>query len=161
VLNMSKGADHRTGLDLLAAGGLLALGLNALLAAQADAGPVWERRLDRFAALGLAPLIGLSILLQVMTPDDLFLYAKAAGSMLAAGLDRTQEWLVAALFGLGTATLLVLPLLALLLLGSERMVPRLQRGRAWLVARGELLVGLVSLVLAAYLGWQGIEGLRA
>jgi hypothetical protein len=26
--------------------------------------------------------------------------------------------------------------------------------------RGDLLVGLVSLALAAYLGWGGIEGLR-
>jgi hypothetical protein len=41
------------------------------------------------------------------------------------------------------------------------MVPRLQRARSWLVARGELLVGLVSLALAVYLGWQGVEGLRA
>jgi hypothetical protein len=30
----------------------------------------------------------------------------------------------------------------------------------WLVAHADGLVASLSLVLAAYLGWQGIEGLR-
>lgn len=159
VLDMSRGTSHRTGLDLLAAGGLLALGLNALLSDQADAGPAWERRLDRLAGLGMVPLIGLSTLLQVATPDDLFLYARAAASLLAADPGRTQEWILAGLFGLLTGSLLLLPLLLLLLLGRERLTPWLQRARRWLTTRGEALVGLVSLALALYLGWQGVEGL--
>lgn len=160
VLDMSRGASHRTGLDLLAAGGLLALGLNALLAGEADTGTLWEQRLERLAALGMAPLIGLSTLLQVVTPDDLFLYAKAAASMLAANLGLGREWVVAGLFGLLTATLLLLPLLALGLLGAERVRPWLSGARQWITGRGDQLVGVISLGLALYLGWQGIEGLR-
>jgi hypothetical protein len=74
--------------------------------------------------------------LQLAAPDDLFLFAKAAGSVLAAGLDRSQELLATGIFVLATGLLLLLPLGALLLLG------------------------LLSLALAIYLGWQGIEGLR-
>jgi hypothetical protein len=40
------------------------------------------------------------------------------------------------------------------------MLPWLQRGKQALYARGELVVGGLSLALAAYLAWQGIEGLR-
>jgi hypothetical protein len=36
----------------------------------------------------------------------------------------------------------------------------LERGKQWLFANGNLLVGLVSIALAVYLAWQGIEGLR-
>lgn len=159
VLDMTRGTSHRTGLDLLAAGGLLALGLKALLAGEADAATVWDRRLERLAALGMAPLIGLSTLLQVLTPDDLFLYAKAAASMLAADLGLGREWLVAGGFGLLTATLLLPPLLALGLLGQERVRPWLAGARRWITERGDRLVGGISLALAIVLGWQGIEGL--
>jgi predicted negative regulator of RcsB-dependent stress response len=36
----------------------------------------------------------------------------------------------------------------------------LQQAKGWLTRNGDLLVGGISLALAAYLGWQGIEGLR-
>jgi hypothetical protein len=55
---------------------------------------------------------------------------------------------------------LLLPVGAALVLGLERVVPTLKGCRDWLLARGDLLVALISLALAAYLGWQGIEGLR-
>jgi hypothetical protein len=38
--------------------------------------------------------------------------------------------------------------------------PLLRGGKQWLFARGDLLVGLVSIGLALYLGWQGVDGLR-
>jgi predicted negative regulator of RcsB-dependent stress response len=37
--------------------------------------------------------------------------------------------------------------------------PALQACRDWLLLRGDLLVALVSLALAGYLGWQGFTGL--
>jgi hypothetical protein len=162
LLTMEKGSSHRTGLDLLAAGALLALGLRELLEerAEGDEPPAWSRQLDRFVAMPLAPLLGVSVLFQLLSPDDLFLYAKASGSLLAAGLGRGRELLAGSAFCLSTGLFLVLPLAALLLLGPERVVPGLRAGRNWLLARGDLLVGLVSLALAAYLGWEGIEGLR-
>jgi hypothetical protein len=118
------------------------------------------RRLAGFGGLPLLPLLGLSTLIQVASPDDLFLYAKASGSILAAGFRRAPEVLVGGLFALATSLLLLVPLGAVLLLGRERVLPRLEASRRWLFAHGDPLVGLVSLGLGGYLAWQGIEGLR-
>ena len=51
---------------------------------------------------------------------------------------------------------LLLPFLAVLL-GRQQVVPLLEQGKQLLFARGDLLVGGLSLVLAGYLGWQGTE----
>ena len=116
VLSMERGSALRTGLDLLAGGGLLALGLRELLVARAvgDEPPAWSRKLDRFVAMPLAPLLGLSTLLQLCSPDDLFLYAKASGGLLAAGLGRGRELVVGGVFCLTTGVFVLLPVVALL-----------------------------------------------
>lgn len=44
--------------------------------------------------------------------------------------------------------------------GSDRVPPLLETGKGWLFSRGDLMVALVSLARAGYLGWQGIEGLQ-
>lgn len=161
LLSMEKGSSHRTGLDLLAAGALLALGLKELLSGGEESGPPgWTAKLERFCALPLPLLLGISAGLQVASPDDLFLFAKSAASLLEAGLNRSQELLATAVFSLVSSVLLLLPLLTLLVLGQERVLPLLRRGKEWLFARGDLLVGLVSVALAGYLGWQGVEGLN-
>jgi len=161
LLTMEKGTDHRTGLDLLAAGGLLAVGLNTLLRrGQADDLPGWASRLDGFCAMPLPPLLAMSALVQVISPDDLFLYAKAAASLLAAGFGRPQELVTVLLFSLTTGLLLLLPLAGLLVLGAQRLQPWLQTGKLWLLCRADSLVALVSLALAVVLGVQGVEGLR-
>lgn len=161
LLTMEKGTDHRTGLDLLAAGALLAVGLNELLSRSEREGvPGWAAKLDGFCAMPLLPLLALSALIQVVSPDDVFLYAKAGGSLLSAGFARPQELVAVLLFCLATGLLLLVPLAGLLLLGQERLQPWLERGKAWLYARADTLVGVVSLALAVYLGAQGIEGLR-
>jgi len=162
LLTMDKGDSHRTGLDLLAAGALLALGLKELLASRQERGamPGWAARLDGFCAMALLPLLGLSALLEVASPDDLFMFAKSAGSLLAAHLGRAQELGVVLLFGVSSAVLLLLPLLALVVLGQQRVLPVLQGGKQWLLARGDLLVGVMGIALAVYLASQGIQGLR-
>lgn len=161
LLTMERGTTHRTGLDLLAAGALLALALNELLKREEDGStPAWSSRIDAFGSMPLPPLLGLSSLIQVASPDDLFLYAKASASILAAGLLRLPELLIGGGFALLSSLLLLLPLLAVIVLGRERTLPFLEGLRRWIFARGDLLVGLVSLALAAYLGLQGIDGLR-
>lgn len=161
VLTMEQGTDQRTGLDLLGAGGLLALGLNGLLGSRQDSGPPgWTRRLDGFCALPLPLLLGLSAAVQVSSPDDLFLYAKTAASLLEAGLSRPREVFTTAVFSLFTGLLLLLPLGGLALVGQERLLPVLQAGKGWLFANAELIVAAVCFILATYLGAQGIEGLR-
>ena len=161
VLSMEKGSGHRTGLDLLAAGALLALGLKELLSRSEEQGPPgWTDRLERFAALPLPLLLAISAGLELVSPDDLFLFAKAAATVLEARLNAGQEVLAALVFSLTSSLLLLAPLLILLLLGPERVLPWLRQGKQWLFARGDALVALVSLALAGYLGWQGIEGLQ-
>ena len=160
LLTMEQGSSHRTGLDLLAAGALLGLGLKELLERREAGGepPGWTRQLDRLCAMPLPLLLGASCALEVVSPDDLFLFAKAASALLAGGLNRLQEALFTAGFTVAASLALLLPFLAVLL-GRQQVVPLLERGKQLLFARGDLLVGGLSLVLAGYLGWQGIEGL--
>lgn len=160
LLPMQQGSDHRTGLDLLAAGALLALGLKELLSPASEGSvPGWASQLDRFAAMPLPLLLAVSAGIELVSPDDLFLFAKAASALLAAQLSRAGESIDLALFG-GVASLwLALPLLALLI-GRDRILPLLESGKTLLYVQGDRLVGVISLALAVYLGWQGITGLR-
>jgi hypothetical protein len=161
VLTMEKGSGHRTGLDLLAAGALLGLGLKELLSREEEGQALgWTNKLEQFCAMPLPLLLGVSAGLELASPDDVFLLAKTAGSLLQAGLGLGGELLATAVFTLVSGLLLLLPLLALVALGAERVQPLLRGGKQWLFARGDLLVGLVSIGLALYLGWQGVDGLR-
>ena len=162
LLSMDKGSSHRTGLDLLAAGALLGLGMKELLKKEdvGSAPPGWTRKLDQFCAMPLPLLLAISAALEVVRPDALFLFTKTAGSLLTAGLGPGKELLATGVFSLVSATLLLIPLLTLVLAGPDRVLSLLERGKQWLFAKGDLLVGLVSIALAVYLAWQGIEGLR-
>jgi hypothetical protein len=160
VLSMDQGSSHRTGLDLVAAGALMALGLRELLQRREEGDPPgWTRSLDRLATLPLPLLIGAGAAIEVISPDDLFLAAKAAASLLSADLSPSQEWLATAGFTLAASLFLLLPWLTVAI-GRQGVVPLLERGKQVLFARGELVVGFLSLGLAGYLGWQGVEGLR-
>ena len=46
-----------------------------------------------------------------------------------------------------------------MLIGRQRVLPLLQRGKTALLRRGELVVGSLSFGLGSYLSWQGISGL--
>ena len=160
VLDMTQGSDHRTGLDLLAGGALIAIGVKELLRAFADGDnpPSWTRSIDRFVAMPLPLLVGLGAITEVASPDDLFLFAKSAAVVLAAGLPTWQELVGLLAFTTGASLLLMLPLAAVLI-GREKVLPLLEKGKQVLFARGELVVSGVSLALGGYLGWQGISGL--
>jgi hypothetical protein len=161
LLTMEKGSSHRTGLDLVAAGALLALGLKELLERREEGQepPAWTRQLDRFCAMPLPLLLGASCAIEVISPDDLFLFAKAASTLLASGLNRFQEVIYTAGFSVAASLALLVPFAAVLI-GRDRVVPLLEKGKQVLFARGDLLVGGLSLVLAGYLGYQGIDGLQ-
>ena len=160
LLDMSHGSKHRTGLDLIAGGALVALGGRELIRSwlTQDGTPSWTRSVDRFAALPLPLLLGISSATEIISPDDLLLFAKTAGVILAAQLPLREELACSAGFSAAASALLSIPFLAVLA-GRQRVLPLLQNGKAALLRRGELLVGSLSFGLGAYLGWQGISGL--
>ena len=160
VLDMTHGSHPRTGLDLIGGGALLTLGgrecLNAIT--NSDGPPGWTRTVDRLTAMPMPLLIALSSLVQVITPDDLLLFAKSASVILAAGLPLEKELVGGGLFTLAASILMLLPFAAVLI-RRERVLPVLQHCKQLLFAHGELVVAGVSLVLGGYLGWQGLSGL--
>jgi len=161
VLTMDQGSSHRIGLDLLGAGALRALSIKELVESgqEGNEPPGWTRQLDRFCAMPMPLLLGVSSGLEVISPDDLFLFAKSASALLAAGLSRGQEVLFTAAFSVFASLALLVPFAAVLI-GRQQVLPLLERAKQLLFSRGDLLVAGLSLVLAGYLGWEGIEGLR-
>jgi hypothetical protein len=162
LLTMAKGTSHRTGLDLLAAGAFLALGLQTLRPRPLgpDGVPEWSHQLDRLLAMPLPLLLLISAALQVAGPEDLFLYAKAAGALFKPGWDWFQDLIWSVGFSALTSLLLLLPLLAVLVVGRQRVEPALGSMKGWLDRYGQQLVGGICLVLALLVGWQGVDGLR-
>jgi hypothetical protein len=162
VLTMEKGTSHRTGLDLLAAGAFLALALQTLRTSKSGGNevPEWSHQLDRLLSMPLPLLLLISAALQVAGPEDLFLYAKAAGALFKPGWDGLEDLVWSLAYSVLTSMLLVIPLLACLVVGQKRLEPALAGMKGWLDRYGQRLLGGICLVLALLVGWQGIEGLQ-
>ena len=160
VLDMTQGSRHRTGLDLLAGGALIAVGSRELLRSftDGDTPPAWTASVDRFVNMPLPLLLVLGAVAEVASPDDLVLFAKSAGVVLAAQLPTWQELIGLLAFTIGASLLMLTPLIAVAI-GREKVVPVLERGKEVLFARGELVLAAVSIGIGGYLGWQGISGL--
>ena len=122
------------------------------------AAPAWSGAVGRFTAMPLSLLLLISSVTEVISPDDLLLFAKSAAVILAAQLPLREEIACSVGFSAAASALLLIPFLAVLI-GRQRVLPLLQSGKTALLRRGELVVGSLSFGLGAYLGWQGISGL--
>ena len=161
VVTMEMGSAHRTGLDLVVAGALLGIGLKELLnPAEAELPPGWIARLERFSAMPVALLLLTSTALELASPDELLLLAKTAGLVLAASLKPVDEVSAVLLFSLISSLFLLVPLLGVLFVGESLATTGLKSARDLLYTKGQRLVGIASLAIAIYLGWQGIAGLQ-
>jgi hypothetical protein len=122
--------------------------------------PEWSHQLDRLLSMPLPLLLLISAALQVAGPEDLFLYAKAAGALFKPGWDGLEDLVWSLAYSVLTSMLLVIPLLACLVVGQKRLEPALAGMKGWLDRYGQRLLGGICLVLALLVGWQGIEGLQ-
>lgn len=93
----------------------------------------------------------------LISPENFVFYVKEAGLVLTNRPGLRTDLEIGSVFVLMASSLLLLPLLWIL--SGGRLEAPLTRAKDWLVHRAEPMVGVLALLLAAYLGWQGIEGL--
>ena len=113
---------------------------------------IWTELLTYGLGVALSPIHIVLLLLLLLGGSPL-----RRGGFFVGGWLLTSALAVIGLLTLGHGLLLV-PFLAVLI-GRERVLPLLQRGKTALLRRGELVVGSLSFGLGSYLGWQGISGL--
>ena len=157
---LRRGSLFVGGWLLTSALAVIGLGGRELIRGLLDDGaaPAWNGAVDRFAAMPLPLLLLISSVTEVISPDVLLLFAKSSAVILAAQLPLQEEIACSIGFSTAATALLLVPFLAVLI-GRERVLPLLQRGKTALLRRGELVVGSLSFGLGSYLGWQGISGL--
>ncbi|MCE2838155.1 MAG: GAP family protein [Cyanobium sp. 49614_E6] len=135
AISLEHGAREQVLIDLLGAGGLLALGLYQLLLVLIGAG----------AAL--------------LTPENLVFYLKQAGLMMInhPGLKADVE--ITAVYALTASSLLLLPPLAWIASGGS-IRDSIAKLEEWLQHKAEWLVGIIALIFGAYLLYEGLHGLE-
>ena len=159
-ISLSHGAREQVLIDLLGAGALLGLGLYQLTP-QANIGEegMALRLMNQLPDFSTLTLVGLGAVSALLTPENLVFYLKEAGLLLMndPGLGADAE--ITGLFTLMASSLLLLPPLAWLLSGGgiREAISGLED---WLQHKAEWLVGVLALVLGAYLLYEGLEGLN-
>jgi len=161
TLSMEQGGVHQVGLDLFAAGALLALGIRELdpkPEGYEDLQEGWIHKLERVGQLPLPVLLLLAPATLLLSPDNLFLLAKGASLVQGGHHDLATEVLLILFLSL-LASLTLLAPIVLVIIGRQQVQPLLEQGKQLLEDRSSLILGGLSLALAAYLGWQGWTGL--
>ncbi len=158
-LSLSHGERQQVLIDLLGAGALAGLGLYQLTP-QAHIGEegMALKLMNQLPDLSTVTLIGLGAISALLTPENLVFYLKEAGLLLInqPGLGADAE--ITGLFILMASSLLLLPPLAWLVSGGAIREP-IQRLEDWLQHKAEWLVGILALVLGAYLLVEGLVGM--
>jgi hypothetical protein len=159
AINLEHGEREQVLIDLLGAGGLLALGLHQLTP-QATVGEegMALRLMNRLPDLADGVLVAIGAAGALLTPENLVFYLKEAGLLLInhPGLPADVE--VTGLFALAASSLLLLPPLAWIGTAGGIREP-IERLENWLQHRAEPLVGILAIVFAAYLFYEGLHGL--
>ncbi len=146
-------------IDLIGAGGLLALGLyqltpQALIGEEGMA----LRLMNKLPEMATWLLVLVGAAGALLTPENLVFYLKEAGLLLInhPGLKADVE--VSGLFVLAASSLLLLPPLAWIVSSGSIRGP-IAALEEWLQHKAEWLVGVLALVFAAYLFYEGLHGL--
>jgi len=159
-ISLNHGGREQVLIDLLGAGALIGLGLYQLTP-QANIGEegMALKLMNQLPDFSTLALLGVGAVSAILTPENLVFYLKEAGLLLLnePGLKADAE--VTGLFTLMASSLLLLPPLAWLVSrGSIREA--ITKLEDWLQHKAEWLVGVLALVLGAYLLYEGLYGLN-
>lgn len=159
AISLEHGQREQVLIDLIGAGALLALGLYQLTpqALMGEEGMAL-RLMNRLPDVDTTMLVLIGAGGALLTPENLVFYLKEAGLLLInhPGLGADLE--VTGLFTLMASSLLLLPPLAWIGTAGSIREP-IARLEDWLQHRAEWLVGVLALVFAAYLFYEGLHGL--
>jgi hypothetical protein len=159
-ISLSHGEREQVLIDLLGAGGLLALGLyqltpQALIGEEGMA----LRLMNKLPDVDTTMLVAIGAAGALLTPENLVFYLKEAGLLLINHPGLSADLEVTGVFALMASSLLLLPPLAWI--GSSGTIREpIARLENWLQHRAEWLVGVLALVFAAYLLYEGLHGLE-
>ncbi len=147
-------------IDLIGAGGLLALGLYQLTP-QAVLGEegMALRMMNRLPQMATGALVLVGAAGALLTPENLVFYLKEAGLLLINHPGLRADVEVSGLFVLAASSLLLLPPLAWIASGGSIRAP-IAALEEWLQHRAEWLVGVLALLFALYLFYEGLHGLH-
>ncbi len=160
AINPEQGAREQVLIDLLGSGALIGLGLYQLTP-QANLGEegMALRLMNQLPDLSTITLVGLGAGSALLTPENLVFYLKEAGLLLMNDPGVGADAEITGLFTLMASSLLLLPPLAWLLSGGG-IRDSIASLEDWLQHRAEWLVGVIALLLGAYLLVEGLEGLN-
>jgi len=146
-------------IDLIGAGGLLALGLyqltpQALIGEEGMA----LRLMNKLPEMATWLLILVGAAGALLTPENLVFYLKEAGLLLINHPGVRADMEISGLFVLAASSLLLLPPLAWIVSSGSIRGP-IAALEEWLQHKAEWLVGVLALLFAAYLFYEGLHGL--
>ncbi|MEB3263448.1 MAG: GAP family protein [Synechococcus sp.] len=160
AFSLEYGPREQVLIDLLGAGGLLTLGLYQLTPQAHLGGEGMAMKLmNQLPALSTPMLVLIGASGALLTPENLVFYLKQAGLILLNEPGLTADVEITSLFTLMASSLLLLPPLAWIVSGGSIREP-IHRLEEWLQHRAEWLVGVLAVLIALYLFYEGIEGLQ-
>lgn len=159
AFSLEHGEREQVMIDLVGAGALLALGLYQLTP-QATLGEegMALRLMNRLPEVDTALLVLIGAGGALLTPENLVFYLKQAGLMMVSQPGLSIDLEITGLFALAASSLLLLPPLAWVASGGA-IRPTIESLEEWLQHRAESLVGVLALVFAAWLLYEGLHGL--
>jgi hypothetical protein len=146
-------------IDLIGAGGLLALGLFQLTP-QAVIGEegMALRLMNKLPEMATWLLVLVGAAGALLTPENLVFYLKESGLLLINHPGLRADLEISGLFVLAASSLLLLPPLAWIVSAGSIRAP-IAALEEWLQHKAEWLVGVLALVFAVYLFYEGLHGL--
>lgn len=159
ALGLNHGERGQVMIDLVGAAVLMGLGLYQLTPAAAiDEQGMATRLISQLPDFSTPMLVLIGAASALLTPENLVFYLKEAGLLLINQPGVGTDLELTGVFVLVASSLLLLPPLAWIATGGGIRAP-LSRLEGWMEHHGEWLVGVLALLISAYLVWEGLHGL--